>query len=200
MNEADSSKTEFWNRRWAVLKVPWDLGGIPPALGSFLARTRFPTRVLIPGCGSGYEVRAFHEAGHDVTAIDFSVPAVARARELLGPLGDKVIQANFFTHDFGDRRYGLIYERGFLCSLPPAQWPAYVSRVASLLSARGRLVGMFLYGQEPEPPPFPLAEETAAGLLGQRFRLLHTEAVAESVPLYRGLERWQEWEKLEETG
>ncbi|MBI3418146.1 MAG: methyltransferase domain-containing protein [Verrucomicrobia bacterium] len=197
MNEPDSSQTQFWVKRWEVGKIPWDLGGIPPTLVSFLTRTRTPTRVLIPGCGSGYEVRAFHEAGHDVTAIEFSAPAVAHAREVLGPLGDKVVHGNFFKHDFAATRYGLIYERGFLCSLPPARWPDYASRMASLLSPSGRLVGLFLYGQEPEPPPFPLTEETAAGLLGRSFRLLRNESVAVSVPVYQGLEHWQEWEKIE---
>jgi SAM-dependent methyltransferase len=195
VNEPDSSQTQFWNQRWEVGKVPWDLGGIPPALASFLTRNRTPTRVLIPGCGSGYEVQAFHEAGHDVTAIEFCAPAVARARQILGPLGEKVIQGNFFKHDFGGSRYGLIYERGFLCSFRPARWRDYASRMVSLLHAGGKLVRLFLYGQEPEPPPYPLTQETAAGLLGRFFHLRNTESVAESVPVYQGLEHWQEWEK-----
>ena len=196
--QPDSSQTSFWVKRWEVGKLPWDLGGIPANLVSYLTRTHAsPTRVLIPGCGTGYEVRAFHEAGHDVTAIDFSGPAVAHAKEVLGQLGDKVIQGNFFKHNFGDRRYGLIYERGFLCSLPPARWPDYAARMADLLLPGGRLVGLFLYGQEPEPPPFPLTEETAAALLGRSFRLVNNEAVtAKSVPVYQGLEHWQEWERV----
>jgi SAM-dependent methyltransferase len=197
MNEPDSSQTRFWTKRWELGRIPWDLGGVPPALVSFLARPQVPTRVLIPGCGSGYEVRAFHKAGHEVTAIEFAASAVGRARELLGPLGDKVILGDFFTHDFGQSHFGIIYERAFLCSLPPVHWPDYASRMASLLRAGGRLVGLFLYGQEPEPPPFPLTEETAASVLGRSFRLLRSEPVAESVPLYQGRERWQEWEKVD---
>jgi SAM-dependent methyltransferase len=196
LDELDSSQTEFWNKRWNHGKTPWDLGGVPPALTTFLTRNRVPTRVLIPGCGSGYEVRAFHEAGHDVTAIEFSVPAVARARMLLGALANNVILGNFFEHDFGTRHYGLIYERGFLCSLPPALWPAYASRMASLLPTGGRLVGLFLYGHESEPPPFPMTPKTASALLGRSFRLRQTESVSESVPVYQGLEHWQEWQKL----
>ncbi len=196
-NDTDSTQTQFWNQRWAVGKIPWDLGGVPPALESFLARPLPRSHVLIPGCGSGYEVRAFHEAGHEVTAIEFSTPAVARARGVLGSLGRKVIHGDFFKHDFRERRYGLVYERGFLCSLPPARWPDYASRMANLLRPGGRLVGLFLYGQEPEPPPFPMTEETATGLLGRSFRLLRTESVGESVPVYEGLEHWQEWEKVE---
>jgi SAM-dependent methyltransferase len=198
VSEPDSSQTQFWNQRWDAGKMPWDLGGIPPALVSFLTRSRTRTRVLIPGCGSGYEVRAFHEAGHDVTAIEFCASAVAHAREVLGPLGDRVIHANFFKHDFGASRFGLIYERGFLCSLPPARWPDYAARVSGLLPVGGKLAGLFLYGHEPEPPPYPLTPETADGLLGRYFQLRHTEeSVEKSVPVYQGLEHWQEWERTD---
>ena len=196
--EIDSSKTQFWNKRWEAGKMPWDLGGIPPALVSYLTQNRTPVRVLIPGCGTGYEVKAFHEAGHDVTAIEFSAAAVSHAREVLGPLGDKVIQANFFKHDFGASRFDVVYERGFLCSLPTTRWPDYASVIAGLLPAGGKLVGLFLYGNEPEPPPYPLTNETAAELLGRYFRLQRTERSDEkSVPVYQGLEHWQEWERTD---
>jgi SAM-dependent methyltransferase len=196
-NPDDSSQTQFWVKRWEVGKLPWDLGHVPPDLQGYLTQAGVaPARVLIPGCGSGYEVQAFHHAGHDVEAIDFSGPAVAHAREVLGKLGERVIHGNFFKHDFAGRRYQLIYERGFLCSLPRERWVDYVERMADLLVPGGRLVGLFLYGDEPEPPPYPLNEELAANFLGRHFRLVRTqEAAADTVPVYRGLERWQEWEK-----
>ena len=197
-NESDSSRTQFWVKRWETGKLPWDLGHVPPNLVSFLTRNAVSRpRVLIPGCGTGYEVKAFHEAGFDVTAIDFSGPAVAHARETLGSLGDKVIHGNFFKHDFGTQRFRLIYERGFLCSIPSERWADYARRMSDLLEPGGRLVGLFLYGVEPEPPPYPLTDETAKALFGPYFRLASTEtAVADSVPVYQGMERWQEWEKV----
>ena len=197
-NADDSFRTQFWVKRWEREKQPWDLGHVPPNLVSFLTRTGIaPARVLIPGCGSGYEVRAFHEAGYEVEAIDFSGPAVAHAREVLGSLGDRVIQGNFFKYDFGAKRYGLIYERGFLCSFAPEHWAEYVRRMAELLLPGGRLVGLFLYGDEPEPPPYPLTEETAAALFGESFRIVQAETAArDSVPVYQGMERWQEWERI----
>jgi hypothetical protein len=68
--------------------------------------------------------------------------------------------------------------------------------MASLLQPGGKLAGLFLYGEEPEPPPFPLTKETAANLLGQHFHLLHSEqSVVNSVPVYQGMEYWQEWER-----
>src|SRR5262245_34270851 len=197
-SDEDSFRTQFWVKRWEKDTLPWDLGRIPPNLVSFLGRSRAkPASVLIPGCGSGYEVRAFHHAGFDVEAIDFSGPAVAHARAVLGPLGDRVIQGNFFKYDFGAKRYGLIYERGFLCSFSPDYWTDYVARMSELLLPGGRLVGLFLYGHEPEPPPFPLTDETAAALFGKSFRLVNTEqAASDSVAVYQGMERWQEWEKI----
>jgi SAM-dependent methyltransferase len=198
MSEPDSSQTVFWTKRWEAGKIPWDLGGVPAPLLAFLERPAPLTRVLIPGCGTGYEVRAFSEVGHDVTAIEFSAPAVAHAREMLGALGERVIHGNFFKHDFAGAKFGLIYERGFLCSLPTTRWPDYAAKMASLISVGGKLVGLFLYGTEPEPPPFPLTEETADKLLGPYFRLLKTETVTgKSVPVYEGLERWQEWERID---
>ena len=197
MEEPDSSKTVFWTKRWDAGKTPWDLGHVPAALTTFLQRPTTRARVLVPGCGSGYEVRAFHETGHDVSAIEFAAAAVAHAREVLGPLGERVIHGNFFKHDFAGEQFGLVYERGFLCSLPPARWPDYAARMAGLIPVGGRLVGLFLYGHEPEPPPYPLTRETAATLLGGHFRLAHDDSVNEtSVPVYQGLEHWQEWERV----
>lgn len=197
-NQLTSKDHEFWDQRWDADRIPWDLHGIPAQLNAFLTRTEAGCRlrVLIPGCGSGYEVRAFHETGHDVVAIDFSAPAVAHARAALGELGDRVSQGDFFLHEGGP--YDLIYERGFLCSLPTEMWPDYAAKMARLLAPGGRLVGLFLYGEEPEPPPFPLTVGMAQNLFGSRFCLLddEDESAVESVPVYQGMEHWQEWERL----
>jgi SAM-dependent methyltransferase len=170
-------------------------GGVPAALKSFLARSSAPGRVLIPGCGSGYEVQAFHTAGYDVTAIDFSPAAVDQAKRVLGFLAERVIFGDFFTYDFGQHRFDLIYERTFLCSMPPSHWPDYATRMADLLSGRGRLIGVFLHAQQPAPGPPPLTDGQADQLFQSRFQLVRSELVTDSLPLFRGMERWQEWLK-----
>ena len=191
----DSTQPDFWNTRYTAGKTPWDLGGVPGALRSFLARAKPPGRVLIPGCGSGYEVKAFHDAGFEVTAIDFSPAARERATRILGPLSHCVIPGDFFAHDFSGPEFDLIYERTFLCSLPPERWPAYARRMAELLQKGKILAGVFLYGEEPEPPPFPLTEAQASELLGDNFELVRSEPVSDSLPLFQGMERWQEWRR-----
>jgi SAM-dependent methyltransferase len=188
----NSSRPEFWDVRYAAGETPWDLHGVPAALKAFL-KTSPPGSVLIPGCGAGYEVRAFHEAGWKVTAIDFSPVAVERARSTLGALASCVAQVDFFTHDFGGRRFDLIYERTFLCALPPRLWPTYVKRMTELLRPSGKLVGIFLYGDQAEPPPYPLSPEKARELFMEKFSLVKSSPVSDSLPIFAGNERWHEW-------
>jgi thiopurine S-methyltransferase len=196
-NSSDSNRPDFWTVRYASDKTPWDFGGVPLALESFLARSSAPGRVLIPGSGSGYEVRAFHDFGYDVTGIDFSPAAVDHAKRVLGVLAKRVILGDFFTYDFGERRFDLIYERTFLCSMTPSRWPEYVNRMAALLMPGGKLIGIFLYGQRTSSgPPFPLTDADAK-LFERYFQLVWSEAVTDSLPLFRDMERWQEWRKID---
>jgi len=48
--------------------------------------------------------------------------------------------------DFGALRFDVIYERTFLCALPTELRLSYPKRMAPLLRAGGRLVGIFLDG------------------------------------------------------
>jgi protein-L-isoaspartate O-methyltransferase len=197
-NSSDSNQPDFWTVRYAAGKTPWDFGGVPSALKSFLERSSVPGRILIPGCGSGYEVQAFHAAGYDVSAIDFSPAAVNQAKRVLGVLAEQVILGDFFTHDCGQCRFDFIYERTFLCSMTPSRWPEYVNRMADLLLPKGRLIGVFLYGQRPSSgPPFPLTEPEAEQLFKKRFKLVRSEAITDSLPLFRDMEKWQEWLKID---
>ena len=150
--------------------------------------------MLIPGCGRDHRtIDAFRRAGHRVTAIDFSPVAVESTRKALPKISNHIVLADFFTHDFANAPFDLIYERTFLCSLPPSQWKNYAIRVAELLRPGGILAGFFFYGAEPEPPPFPLTEEKAAEIFGSRFALETTEPVVDSLPVFRGTEKWQQW-------
>ena len=66
----DSSEAAFWEQRYLAKDTPWDMAGTPPPLKTYLQSSPPPTSVLIPGCGSGYEVQTFHEAGWQPQAIE----------------------------------------------------------------------------------------------------------------------------------
>jgi hypothetical protein len=163
---------------------------------AFLQRAE-PGTVLIPGCGNNYEIiRSFDAAGFLVTAIDFSQVAVEQAKRALASLGERVFLADFFRHDFAATRFDLIYERTFLCALSPSRWNEYATRTASLLRPAGLLAGIFFYGEEPEPPPHPLSRSRANEIFGRDFRLCRSDDVSDSLPVFAGQEKWQEWQRL----
>ena len=188
----DAARPEFWEKRFRPGFTPWDSGGIPLALESFLGREPRGARVLIPGCGSGYEVRAFAQAGFETLAIDFAPAAVERAQRTLGPLAHLVRLADFFEFDFG-RSFDLIYERAFLCALPRRLWPRYALRVSELLRSEGRLAGFFYFDDGERGPPFGLKVRELEALLSDRFERIADAEVGDSIPIFAGKERWQIW-------
>ena len=117
-------------------------------------------------------------------------------QKALGKVAEALILGDFFSYDFGPRRFDVIYERTFLCSLPPQLWKNYFNRVAQLLRPKGKLAGFFLYGEETDPPPYPLTEACAKDLFAGRFELIQSDAVADSLPIFSGMEKWQEWAPL----
>jgi SAM-dependent methyltransferase len=192
MPREDAAQPEFWEKRFRENFTPWDAGGVPAALEQFLRNEPRGQRVLIPGCGSGYEVRAFAEAGHDVLAIDFAPVAVERAQRILGPLAQLVRLEDFFKFDPGGP-FDLVYERAFLCALPRRLWPSYAPRVVELLPPGGRLAGFFFFDDAERGPPFGLKSGELETVLGEHFHRTADAAVGDSIPIFAGKERWQVW-------
>jgi SAM-dependent methyltransferase len=191
----DSSHPGFWHSRYVSGQTPWDFGGVPSDLQKYLRRNPNGGRVLVPGCGTGYEVKAFIDAGYEVVAIDLALAAVSRAHKLVGPSHAKCIKlADFFQQPYADASFDLIYERTFLCAIAPEQRLAYRDRIARLLKYSGQFIGYFYY-QKTEPadgPPYGLVWGEGDALFSQHFLLMNDEPVADSLPIFTGRERWQE--------
>lgn len=190
MDKQDPALAEFWERRFREGTTPWDAGRTPARLEQFLT-TEKPARVLIPGCGSAYEVRAFFNARWDVLAVDFAPAAIERARFELGELPDCLLQADFFTFD--SPPVDLIYERAFLCALPRHLWLDYAARLEALLQPGGRIAGFYFFSDELRGPPFGLAPGQLSWLLEPAFACSVNEVVTDSLPVFAGRERWQVW-------
>lgn len=205
----DPAAADFWDERFAAGFTPWDAGGVPPAFTRWLASVGAGAgrRVLVPGCGSAYEVAALDAAGFAVTAIDYAATAVAQARAVLGAaLADRVLrQADFF--DFGQdatgapARFDFIYERAFVAALPPALWPQWAARCAVLLVPGGLLAGLFVIeAAVPAPrrgPPFATTRAELDALLDADFALQQSQPVpaAESLPVFADREQWLAWQR-----
>lgn len=171
--------------------TPWDAGGVPKALAAWLAQRPEPCRVLVPGCGAGYEVRYFAERGDDVLGIDFADAAIERARRI----SNRVRKADFFALD--EPPFDLVYERTFLCALPRRLWPQWSARIPALVRPGGMLAGFFFFDDNERGPPFGISPAALHALLDAHFVLLEEAAVpaSESVPVLAGKERWQVWRR-----
>ena len=188
------SLPDFWDHRFRGGVTPWDAGRVPAQLASFVRGSDRPRRVLVPGCGSGRDVRHFAEAGWDVTGLDFSAEALAAARANAGPYADRLVLGDFFAFAV-DAPFEVIYERTFLCALPRRLWPDYAARVTALLAPGGLLAGFFYFADEPKGPPFGTSPAELHALLDPAFALVEDRPVADSIPLFRDRERWMVWQR-----
>lgn len=191
---ADSSLQDFWDQRYDADTIPWDAGRTPEALRLHLREFPPGSRVLVPGCGTGYELLTLIDSGCDALAIDFSPPAVERARRTAGRFADRIVLADFFTFDPGSP-FDAMYERAFLCALPRKMWRDYAARSAALIRPGGVIAGFFFYDANPKGPPFGTSEDELRDLLEPAFERVQDEAVRESIPVFQGRERWQVWRR-----
>jgi SAM-dependent methyltransferase len=184
----DSSQPDFWDSRYRGGTTPWDAGGVPPRLLPFLNATGSRMRVLVPGCGSGYEVQAFAERGHDVLGIDFSDAVVEK-------LAGRVRKADFFQ--LAEPPFDLVYERTFLCALPRRRWDGWARKIAELVRPGGRLAGFFYLNDNERGPPFGTSPAQLEELRGGKFELMEEERIPaeQSVPALAGHEVWQVWKR-----
>ena len=189
----DPADPEFWDLRYDAGFAPWDAGKVPAQLDAFARRA--PGRVLVPGCGSAWDVRCFAERGWNVLGIDFSPEAVARARAILGPFGDRVRRADFFA-PIAEAPFDVVYERALLCALPRRLWSAWGAREAELVRPGGTLAGFFYFDDGERGPPFPLhSQPELDALLEPAFERLEDAPVPDSIEVFAGKERWQAWKR-----
>jgi SAM-dependent methyltransferase len=156
MGLAPESAFQFWEQRYRSNNTPWDRGASSPALRRWLdAGALRPCRILVPGCGRGYEVVELSRRGFDVTAIDMSPTAVAHVRAALaGPgLTAEVLQADVFAYR-PEKPFDAVYEQTCLCALVPDQWAGYARQLADWLPESGQLFALLMQTGESGGPPF----------------------------------------------
>src|SRR3954462_6519592 len=88
-----------WETHYLKNDMPWEKGEPAPGLVDFLAahpELKHGT-VLVPGCGTGHDARAWARAGFDVTGYDLAPSAVKSSEEKTKEAG---LNAKFAIGDF----------------------------------------------------------------------------------------------------
>jgi SAM-dependent methyltransferase len=193
--KSDPAGPEFWDLRYGARFAPWDAGRVPAQLRAFVGAAPAPLRVLVPGCGSAWDVRFLAESGWDVCGIDFSHEALAAARAVLGPHMGRARHADFFAQLAGEP-FEMVYERAFLCALPRRMWADWGSRMAQVVAPGGVLAGYFYFDAGESGPPFALGSQAELDrLLAPAFERLEDAPVDDSIAVFQGKERWQLWRR-----
>lgn len=137
---------EFWEQRFAAGETPWDRGASSPQLAAWIAAGVLqPCRILVPGCGSGYEVADLALAGFEVTGLDYADAAIARTHTLLkdAEVDATLVQADALTWR-PDRPFDAVYEQTCLCALYPDLWQAYAEQLHRWIAPGGKLFALFV--------------------------------------------------------
>jgi SAM-dependent methyltransferase len=152
---------QFWEKRFAEGNMPWDRGEPSPQLLAWLdAGALRPCRILVPGCGSGYEVAELARRGFEVTGLDYAPNALDLTRAQLGGATAELVQADVLAWE-PPRPFEAIYEQTCLCALYPDHWRAYADRLHRWLVPQGKLFALFVQLSRPgaaegriEGPPY----------------------------------------------
>ncbi len=191
----------FWDLRYEAAFTPWSQALIPQCWQRFLnARSdATSTRILVPGCGEGFEVEDLVQRGYNTTAIDFSQAAINTAKLVIGTLSEapncRLKQSDFFEDALAIAPFDIVYERAFLCALPPKLWPNYATQMAKIIKPNGLLAGFFCYDPTPKGPPFGLEENALEALFNGHFQRILCETPTDSISVFAGREKFEVWQR-----
>lgn len=137
---------EFWQQRFENKETAWDRGGPSPQLLVWLASGELqPCRIVVPGCGSGWEVAELASRGFEVIGIDYTAAAVEKTHALLldRSLKAEVIQADVVDYQ-PTKPFDAIYEQTCLCAIHPDHWFQYARQLRTWLKPGGSLWTLFM--------------------------------------------------------
>ena len=154
-----TNTTNEWEKRYQDGTTGWDRGESSTNLNFWLENDLLhPCRILVPGCGNGYEVLSLAERGFEVTAIDIAPSAISNLQQSLNKEG---LTAELVLADFFDwqpaQPFDAIFEQTSLCALPPDLWAQYEAQLHRWLKPQGKLYAAFMQTGQKGGPPFHCA-------------------------------------------
>lgn len=173
-----------WQHQYDTGDTPWDKGSPAPALVQYLAHSPITGRVLVPGCGTGQDVKAIGAAGADhVTGLDIAPGAVERARRFLaGTPHTEALAGDLFQDCHRPPlagQFDAVWEHTCYCAIPPERRGEYAEAIAAALKPGGRLIGVFYLNpwdegeDQTQGPPFGTGlEELIRNFESRQFQLL----------------------------
>lgn len=190
-----------WEQHYLDNETPWDKGAAAPPLLEW-AEANGPLlrgNILVPGCGTGHDVRALARLGtmDHILGLDIAPSAVAAAQSQGG--GAKVsyeVADLFHLPARFVESCDWVWEHTCFCAIDPAKREEYVDAVYGVLKPGGHLLGVFYlnpYDNDHSPGEHPPHGVTEAELVSRfsasgRFEMVERYVPSRSYPGREGLE------------
>lgn len=193
---------EYWTKRYIEGDIGWDIGAASTPLTSYFEQlSNKNIKILIPGAGNSYEAEYLHTHGFtNVHILDISEIPLQNFTQRNPTFPSAHVHCqDFFKHK---GNYDLIIEQTFFCSFEPDPMTRvkYVTKMASLLGQKGKLVGVLFEKsatEDSELRPFGATEAEYRNYLKSHFELLILEACHNSVASRKGHELFGIFQKKE---
>jgi cyclopropane fatty-acyl-phospholipid synthase-like methyltransferase len=181
--------SNYWENRYHNNDAVWDVGEITTPLKEYIDQIKDKSiKILIPGCGNGYEFEYLtnHHFPNSFVLDYAETPLENLKRRIANHSEEQFIQSDFFEHE---GQYDLIIEQTFFCALNPKLRKEYVQKMHSLLSPKGKLVGLlFQFPLTESGPPFGGSKEEYLALFSQYFEIKTLETAHNSIKPRQGNE------------
>lgn len=191
-----------WEQLWQEDITPWDAKGVTPVISHLLEHNKLREgKILVPGCGAGYDVVAMASPTRHVTGLDISSTALQQAQVI----AEKSHHAEFAAFHKGDffaytppSKFDVIFDYTFFCAIEPSLYERWAEKMAELLAADGELITLMSpldTGHEGGPPYSVSQEAYERVLLPLGFHLTSCDADIPTLPNREGLEKLARWER-----
>ena len=179
----------YWENRYLTNDAAWDAGSITTPIKEYIDQLDDKTaRILIPGCGNGYEFEyLIQNSFRNSFVLDYAESPLRNLKtRISGCTEDQFIQSDFFAHE---GQYNLILEQTFFCALDPELRAAYVKKMHALLAPNGKIAGLlFQFPLTEKGPPFGGSREEYLSLFSEYFEINTLEPAYNSIKPRQGNE------------
>lgn len=158
-----TDEPSFWNEKYKKNESNWDLNSPNPVFVDLIKRKElFSTgKLLIAGCGKGYDAVAAAKEGFDVTAVDFSSFAINFTKELAdkNSVSVSLFEADIFELDnIYATQFDIVYDYVTYCAINPERRKEYARKISSLLKNDGKLLAILFPVENREGgPPYRIS-------------------------------------------
>ncbi len=174
--------SNYWEERYSNQETGWDVGKITTPLKEYIDQIEDKSiKILIPGAGNSYEFEYLINNGFEnVYVLDFAQSPLDNIKKRIPNCNtNQLIKSDFFEL-IGN--YDLIIEQTFFCALDPSLRKDYVQKMKSLLTPKGKIVGLlFQFPLTEVGPPFGGSKAEYISLFEYDFEIKTLETANNSI-------------------